>query len=506
MWTTLLWACAAATFPDGELLPVEVVPKPVAVSQTHVADGSSTLTLDAVDVLAEAGTGSYGTRLALALSEGSGHDGSITTVNAGDGDADIELRLDDTLDVGDEGYRLVVGAERVVITARTAAGVFYGSQTLLQLLDPAFLTGTGDVPIKLPLVTIDDTPRFAWRGLMVDVARHFFSVEEIERVIDLAAFHKLNRLHLHLTDDQGWRIEIQSWPLLAEVGGATEVGGGPGGYYTQAEYAHIVAYAAERHVVVVPEIDLPGHANAILAAYPELSADGAGADPYIGTQLVDAALCLDCPDTARFVDDVIAEVAAITPGAWIHVGADEVTEVSAEAYASFVQSLQGTVTTHGKVMLGWDEIGTVPLVAPFVAQHWTDASRAVAAAGAGAFLVESPAEHAYLDMVHDWDAEYGQVWAGPVNVEAAYDWEVVPAGVDEASVLGVEGALWTEYIDSRERVDFMSYPRLCALSERGWSGAERDWDEFATRLGWHGSRLDALGVGFYATAEVPWAR
>ena len=416
---------------------------------------------------------------------------------------DITLTLADGLP--SEAYAIDVGPDGVQLTASDAAGLFYAAQTLRQLLPVAAFGPPSEAGWIAPAVHIEDAPQFEWRGAMIDVARHFFTVAEIERQVDLLAMHKLNRLHLHLTDDQGWRIEIKSWPNLALVGGATEVGGGPGGYYTQDEFAGLVAYAAERHVVIVPEIDFPGHANAALASYPELNESGVAAPVYTGEGVISTPLWLDGPATATFVSDVWSEVAALSPDAVVHIGGDEAIDTSAADYSTFIEFLQAAVGLDDKVLLGWDEIGTVPLDAPFFAQHWYDADNARGAVVRGARLISSPAEHAYLDMVQSPDAAYGQVWAGIVGTEAAYDWDPVLAGVSESDVAGVEGCAWTEYIDDQSKLDYMLWPRLSALSEVGWTPqADRDWVSFADRLAWHGGRLDALGVEYYATDEVNW--
>jgi hexosaminidase len=254
---------------------------------------------------------------------------------------------------------------------------------------------------------------------------------------------------------------------------------------------------------VVPEVDFPAHCNAALSAYPELNESGVAAEPYTGAGVIAVPLWLDGPATLGFVSDVIAEVTAMTPGPWVHVGGDEAVDISDEDYAAFMPWLQGEVSAGGKTMIGWDEIGPVPLAAPFVAQHWFDEARAVAAVDGGGQMIASPAQHAYLDMVHDEFAEFGQFWAGAVGIRRAYLWDPVPAGVDEADVLGVEGALWTELVNNRTQVDFMAWPRSAGLAEVGWS-ATTDWDGYRARLGAHGARLEALGLGYYRSPEVEW--
>ena len=402
------------------------------------------------------------------------------------------LVLDVALELPDEGYRLTVDRRGATIEASTEAGLFYGQQTLAQLPDP------------WPRLRIEDAPRFAWRGTMLDISRHFFGPEEIERAIDLAAAHKLNRFHLHLTDDQGWRIEIESWPDLALIGGAGEVGTGDGGYLTQAEYLDLVAYAAARHIVLVPEIDMPGHVNAALASYPELNPDGVATDPYNGVMVGFSSLWLDGPETWPFVVDVLTEVAALTDGPWLHIGGDEANETPPEEYAVFIGDVRDLVDDLGKTMVGWEEVGTAGLEEEWVSQAWTMQEGAEAAREQGALTIMSPADHAYVSMIYDLDTPVGGFWAGPVSVEKAYDWEPAAAPWTEDDVLGVEGCLWTETIDSREDIDLMTYPRLAGLAEIGWSPASRDWQEYRERLAVHGARLQAMGVGFHRSPLVDW--
>ncbi len=404
-----------------------------------------------------------------------------------------------------ESYELAVSNEGVVIRASDTAGLFYGGQSLRQLLPPAsFAVSSGGVAVewRLPVVTVRDAPRYAWRGFMLDVARHFFTVEEVKRQIDLLAAHKFNRLHLHLTDDQGWRIEIRAWPDLAAIGGATEVGGGLGGFYTQEEYADLVAYAAERAMIVVPEFDVPGHNNAALASYDVLNESGVAEEPYTGQGVISTPLWLDGPATAAFVEDVFSELAELTPGPYLHVGGDEAVDISLSDYDAFMVRVQEIVAAHGKIPIGWDEIGEATLTPPVLAQLWFDDTRAYAAAEQGAGLILSPAEYAYFDMIHNFSADYGQIWAGPVSVSTVYGWSGELEGVEAH---GVEAALWTEMIDDEAKLDFMSWPRLAAMAEVAWTPTSaRSWPEFEQRLGWHGARLEEAGVGFYRSTDVPW--
>jgi len=486
---------SAASLPAPRL-----VPQPVSITQE---EGSFTLT-DAARIAWEGdGAEDVATLLAEELRASTGLP-LMLTESAEEGD--IALTLDPDAGLASEGYTLVSDEAGVQITAADTAGLLNGTQTLRQLLPPEALSATvTDADWVLPAVTIDDAPRFAWRGLMLDVARHFFTVAEVERQIDVMAQHKLNRLHVHLTDDQGWRIEIRSWPLLTEIGGASEVGGGEGGWYSQDDWAELVAYGARRGVTVLPEIDLPGHANAACSAYAELNPDGEAAEPYTGVYVISTGIWLDGPDTAGFVEDVWDEVSAMSPSSWAHVGADEAVTIDDDDYAAFIPWLQGVLSDDGKTLVGWDEIGALSLETPFAAQRWWSLDDAVAAAEQGGGVISSPAGHTYLDMKYDARSDYGQTWAGFIDVETSYDWDPVEDGLVESDVLGVEGALWTEYIDDQDKMDFMVWPRESALAELGWSPlSAHDWADFSGRLAWHGRRLDALGVGFYASPEIEW--
>ncbi len=411
--------------------------------------------------------------------------------------------------LGDEGYRLRVGADRVTLSARRAAGLFYGAQTLRQLLPSAIESGTASAgPWLVARGTIHDRPRFAWRGLMLDVARHFFGVREVERLIDELAAYKLNRLHLHLTDDQGWRLAVRSWPNLTRVGGRGAVGGGTGGHYTQLEYERIVRYARQRFVEVVPEIDMPGHVNAALASYGRLACDGIAPAPHAGIEVGFSSLCIRKELTYAFVDDVVREVAALTPGPYLHIGGDEALSTEASDYTHFVERAQRIVRAHGKRMVGWEETARARLRRTSVAQHWHDPALARRAVDQGAKLLLSPARRAYLDMKYTRASPFGLTWAGTTSVRAAYDWDpaTLIEGVTEPDLLGLEAALWSETIEDRRGLDYLAFPRALGLAEIAWSPAGgRSWREYRLRLAAHGARLRARGVGFYEAPDVPWA-
>jgi hexosaminidase len=396
-----------------------------------------------------------------------------------------------------------VDASGVTLRAGEPVGLFRGAQTLLQLAG----AGAGVVPGT----RIRDHPRLAYRGLMLDVARHFFGVADVKRMIDHAARYQLNHLHLHLTDDQGWRIAIDAWPRLAEYSGQTSVGGGPGGWFSKDDYREIVAYAAQRFITVVPEIDLPGHTNAALAAYPELSG-GSTVERYTGIEVGFSALRPDLEVTYTFLEQVLGELAAITPGPYLHIGGDEVRTLDADAYATIVNRAQEIVAGHGKTVIGWLEIAGAKLAPSSVVQFWgatpdgPEALEVIAAAAQGNRIIMSPADRAYLDMSYDESSPLGLSWAGYIGIQRAYEWDPLAhvPGLDPAAVLGVEAALWTETAATVADLEYLALPRLAAIAEVAWSGAG-DWAEFRPRLAAQAAHWDARGVGYFRSPEV-WPR
>jgi hexosaminidase len=427
----------------------------------------------------------------------------------------IVLDLSPAASPSEEGYRLDVSWRGAQLRARTAEGLFRGVQTLRQLLPARVESRTVQPgPWTLPALRVVDRPRFPWRGAHLDVARHFFTVAEVKRYIELIAMYKVNQLHLHLSDDQGWRIVIDSWPRLATYGGSTEVGGGPGGYYTKADYSEIVRYAAAHHITVVPEIDTPGHTNAALASYAELNCDGNAPPLYTGIEVGFSSLCTSKEVTYRFLDDVIRELAALTPGPYLHLGGDEAHSTEPADYVSFIGRVQQLVHAHDKKLMGWEEIVRAPVVRSSLAQHWSTATGSAPgtelareAARQGIKLVMSPANHAYLDMKYDPSTPLGLSWAGYVEARDAYEWDpaMIVDGVGEEDVRGVESALWSETLEDIRDIEFMAFPRLPGIAEIGWSPVEgRGWDEYRHRLAAHGPRWEALAVNFYRSPQVPW--
>lgn len=498
-----------------------VVPQPVEVM--GVRGESFRLGPDARIVMAAdpAEAGAVARQLAALLRPASGFELPIVHGEAEAGDIALVLAANEAPQGhAAEGYRLRADDTGVRIGATTAAGLSNGMQTLRQLL-PAAVEG-GQLlsdPLDVVAVEIRDYPRFAYRSAMLDVARHFFSVGEVERFIDEIAMLKINTLHLHLANDQGWRIEIEGWPLLTEVGGLFEVDGGPGGFYTQEEFAGIVDYAAERNVMIVPEANMPGHAHAALTAYPELTCDGIARQPHTLAAGGGSSLCPTSLDAERMAEDVIRQLAALAPGRYLHLGGDEVSGYTEEEYVYFMGLTAAVANEEGKTVVGWQELGASnALPIGTIGQYWgyTEPSELGAELmesflNQGGAIVMSPPDVAYLDQVYPDDTRLGLSWAGSTDVADAYDWDPADVfdGVGDDQVLGIEAPLWSETLASIDDVEFMAFPRLGALAEIGWSpapgnGEHRDFGEFAPRLVTFLERFEELGVNFHRSSDLSW--
>lgn len=436
-----------------------------------------------------------------------------------------------------EGYRLVVDAGGIALTASDPAGVNWGVQTLRQLL-PASTVGrapTGE-PLELPYVEITDQPRFSWRGVMLDTGRHFCPVSDLYSLIDLLALHKYNVFHLHLTEDQGWRFESRRHPQLQQRASYRSETKNPewehadgtphGGFYTQDQLRALVAYAAQRGVTIVPEIEFPGHVLALLSAFPELGNDPSRAYEAATTwgvfdevlNLTDAAMA--------FVYDIFEEILEVFPSPYVHVGGDESPRVewreseAAHALAAsrgvdvehlqqwFTEQLRDWLAARGRQLVGWDEINDEEVLEGAITMAWRGPEKGVIAARAGGQVVMSPVTHTYFDYYpSDRDDEPYSI-GGLLTTETAYALDPV-ADLDEAAaarVIGTQCQVWTEYLTTHRRVQYQLFPRACAHSEVAWSAPEgRDWAEFSTRLAGHLERLDALGVNYRPEAgPLPW--
>jgi len=445
--------------------------------------------------------------------------------------------------LGAEGYELTVTTNSVVIRAPTQAGLFYGVQTLLQLLPPEIFSTNvvTSADWQMPCLQIEDWPRFQWRGLMLDVSRHFFTKAEVETVLDAMALHKLNTFHWHLTDDQGWRIEIKKYPKLTQIGAWRagvgfkldpksttnyDAAGRYGGFYTQHDIREVVKYAAARHITVVPEIEMPGHSMAALASYPEFSSNPGIKIPADDGGVLNGVYNPANEGTYKFLDDVLTEVFQLFPGKYVHIGGDEVpkdawknnTECQAlmkreglknqaELQSWFTRRMEKFVSAHGRTLIGWSEIVKGGIAQNAVVMDWIGG--ATEAAQAGHDVVMSPSHYCYLDFYQttNFSAEPpAQNWAGPLPLNKVYSFEPVPSDLApelQAHILGAQGNLWTEKVPNLKHAEYMIFPRECAIAEIAWSSKEsRNWDDFMRRLQIHEKRLDELGVNYRRASGV----
>jgi len=432
---------------------------------------------------------------------------SSTNLSLDDKKSISTIRFIEDKTLANEAYSLEIEAKSILIISSTNEGYFRGIKTLEQILLFQSAKETESIPFTLPTGVISDKARFSYRGSMLDVSRHFFSVEDIKRYIDLMAFYKMNYLHLHLSDDQGWRIEIKSWPNLTLHGGSTEVGGGEGGFYPQKNYREIVASAAENFITIVPEIDIPGHTNAALSSYPELNCDGVAPPLYTGMDVGFSSLCVDKEITFKFMEDVIKEIATITPGPYFHIGGDESHSTKKEDYRIFIDRAQQIVQNNGKITMGWDEIQSTTLLPNTIAQYWHSAENAQNAVKQGAKIVMSPGSRAYLDMKYDSLSPLGLKWAGYIDVKHGYDWDpaTIVNGITEKDILGIEAPLWSETIEDFDDLSFLAFPRLLGYAEIGWAdNHQREWEDYKSRLAEHGVLLEELKINYYPSPKISW--
>lgn len=421
----------------------------------------------------------------------------------------IYLDLDaNDKELGNEGYLLNINKNAVQISANNAEGLFRGIQSLRQLLPVEIeLKIKQKIKWEIHVVSIRDFPHYAFRGAMLDVSRHFFQIEDVKRYIDLIALYKMNILHLHLSDDQGWRIEIKSWPNLTKHGGSTQVGGEGGGFYTQDNYREIVRYAQERFITIIPEIDIPGHTNAALASYAELNCDGIARELYTGMKVGFSTLCTDSALVYRFVDDVVRELSALTPGPYFHIGGDESHSTEMNDYINFINRVQDIVHSHGKIMIGWDEIANADIRRQSIVQYWAKDNNAKLGAKKGSKVIMSPSKHIYLDIQYDENTPIGLHWPGYTEVDDAYSWnpETLIPGIDDTQILGIEAPLWTETVKNMDDIEYLTFPRIPGVAEIGWSGNNnRHWDEYKIRLAQQGKRFEAMNINFYKSPKVNW--
>ena len=431
-----------------------------------------------------------------------------------------------------ESYNLIISPNRLVMEYGDGAGLFYAVQSVLQLLPVEVFSEKRERGVRweVPCCNIEDTPRFPYRGMHLDCCLHFFDIDFLKKYIDVMALHKVNRFHWHLTEDQGWRLEIKKYPLLTEKGqwrketviGSLASGfydGTPyGGYYTQDEVRDLVKYAAERYVTIIPEIELPGHALAAIACYPELSC---GLEDHYETATKWGIFKqVYCPkeETFKFLEDVFDEVFELFPTELVHIGGDECPKASwkkcphcqalikklglkdeFELQSWFIQRMEKYINSKGHQIIGWDEILQGGLAPNAKVMSWLGEEGGIKAAQQHHEVVMAPYPKYYLDY---WQADPESeplAMGGPTTLRTMYEYNPVPEVLtreEQRYIIGVEGCVWTEYMPTPARVEYMAWPRMCAIAEAGWTRHEKDWDDFTRRLETHLGRLDLLGVGY----------
>lgn len=418
----------------------------------------------------------------------------------------FSMELDDELHetLGEEGYNLKITKNMVSLKAATNAGLFYAIQTFRQMLPSEIETRKLTEPVKLRQVEITDSPRFGWRGSMIDIARSFFGPEYLKKHIDRMAFYKLNRLHLHLTDDQGWRIEMKGKPKLTEIGGKSAVKNGRSGYLSQEEYKELQAYARARNIIIIPEIDMPGHIYAALLAYPELNCEEfSNLEPRMATppQLFHeykvgwSKLCLEKPEVYDFVSEIIAELSEITDGEYIHIGGDEIDD---ERYKEFVVKADSIVRSHGKTTIGWEEVTQAEVNLDFISQRWNGKTESVV----DTRVIESICTNFYFDHANVPGQEGTNNWCQKrgVSLEDAYNFSS-----EDANVIGVEAPVWTELVTSDDKADNRLWPRTIATAEVGWTAQKsKNFTNFKERLAEHGARLDYMDINYFQSPDIKW--
>jgi hexosaminidase len=461
---------------------------------------------------------------------------------------EIVIALDKSLvKLGEEGYSLKVLPEKITISAIQPAGIFYGMQSLLQFLPPEFEdTKSKSDSWLLHCLEIEDYPRFKWRGQLLDVSRHFHSLDHLKRNIDNLARLKMNIFHLHLTDDQGWRLEIKSLPKLTEIGAwrvdhndklwwerpfpQPDEKATYGGFYTQEEMKNLIQYAKERNIEIIPEIDLPGHARAFMAAYPEVSCDGAHYDVASGGDERNKDVCPAKQVTYEYIDKIITEVAALFPSKYIHIGGDEARmhgwrkcpdckkkmedEYLAdfhELQSYFMHRVERTINRKGKAMIGWDEILQGGLAPNATVMSWRGEIGGIEAVNMCHDVIMTPNTYCYLDLKQgDPEIEPPELGYSQLLLTTAYSYNPVPKGFTKEQtkrILGVQGNLWSESLVYEEQANYMLYPRLFAISEVGWSPQElREWPDFVHRMEIMLKRFDILGTNYSAAVYNVWVK
>ena len=510
----------------------QIIPQPEHLSMQQ----GRFLFNSATKIIAEESLHNEASYLSDLLEGVTGFDVDILRKNEEKGNVNLEL---DASIENNEGYVLSVSFERIIISGKTAQGIFYGIQSLRQLMPIDNESSQTKIKeLTIPAVEIKDNPRFAYRGMHLDVGRHFFPVNDVKQYIDLIAMHKMNTFHWHLTEDQGWRIEIKKYPRLTEIGAyrkGTAIGlagtrNAPytydtipyGGFYTQEEIKEVVAYAGKQHITIIPEIELPGHSSAALAAYPEF---GNTKGPYEVAKRwgIFKEIYAPTEETFAFLEDILSEVMELFPSKFIHIGGDEALkdEWEESAYAQevikreglkdehglqsyFIARIEKFLNANGRDIIGWDEILEGGLAPNATVMSWRGVDGGIAAAKQGHKVIMTPGTHCYFDYYQEAeDKRIDEPITGSVRfttVEKVYNYEPIPEGLtnEEAKfILGAQGNVWTEYMPTYDIVEYKVLPRMTALSEVVWSTKEsRNWESFHSRLQNMVRRYDALGYNY----------
>lgn len=495
--------------PVTNLAKVSLLPKPVKTIPTNSAFALDQFTAIYTSKSAS-GFEEVGKFLADKLKSKINLEIPVNMETANTVDRVIYINQSDSLELNaPEAYQLYINQDSIILNANTAEGAFRGIQTLRQLVPEVSNDTLAEQKIwPVPSGKIIDNPTFSYRGSMLDVSRHFFSVADVKKYIDLLSYYKINVLHLHLSDDQGWRIEIKSWPKLTEVGGSTEVGGESGGFYTQEDYKEIVRYAAERYMTIIPEIDMPGHTNAASVSYPFLNGNGKTPKLYEGTHVGFSTFDTRKDTVYTFIDDVVREISNISPGPYFHIGGDESHVTKKKDYIYFVNKVEKIVQKHGKRMIGWDEIAIADVDSTSISQWWASEENAKKAVQKGMQIIISPAKKAYLDMQYDTLSPLGLHWAAYIPVDTAYVWSPEEyGGIPLENILGVEAPLWSETISNIDELEYLAFPRMIGYSELSWSIPEnRDWEDYKIRLADQAPFLDRMNVKYFPSPLIDWKK
>ena len=517
---------------------ISIIPQPLSL---HEKSGNNKM-LPTTRIVYQQGNidlKAIGEQLSDQIKKTTGFQLKVTEAGAKPSKNEITLSLKNGIDsLGNEGYTLSVGSENIVVNGNKPAGVFYGTETIYQLLPVEKSNIKNATSVLVPAVDIVDKPRFPWRGLMLDVGRYFYSVDFIKKYIDELAMHKMNTFHWHLTEDHGWRIEIKKYPRLTEVGAwrngtqfdrfKDHINHNPhGGYYTQDQIREVVKYAQERYVNIVPEMEMPGHTLAVLVAYPELSCTGGPFKIPLNWGIQKDIYCAGNEKTFEFIEDVLTEIADLFPSTVIHIGGDEAPKDrwkacpkcqkrikdehlkdEHELQSYFIKRIEDFLKTKNKKIIGWDEILEGGLAPNAMVMSWRGEEGGIAAAKQHHEVVMTPSRYTYLDYYQGEPYHEPAAIGGLLTLEKVYSYEPIPSVLttkEATFIKGIQGNVWAEYIHSPEKAEYMAFPRAAAIAETGWSQPQnKDWESFKQRLEKQYKRYANGGINYSKSAYDVW--